>query len=140
MLSEAQVALVQASFLKVVPRADPMARCFYARLFELRPDLRPLFAEDMTEQRGKLVSTLAAVVQGLSAIDTVFSAAQDLGRRHVQYNVKTEHYGPVGEAMIFALRTTIEEDWDAETEQAWAQAYAVLSKVMIDAAAEGAAA
>ncbi|RYF62188.1 MAG: hemin receptor, partial [Comamonadaceae bacterium] len=35
-----QIELVQSSFAKVVPIADQAAALFYARLFELAPDVR----------------------------------------------------------------------------------------------------
>lgn len=134
MLNNEQITLIQSSFLQVVPRADPMARMFYAKLFELRPDFRPMFSEDMTDQRGKLVSTLATVVQGLGDLEALAPAVADLGRRHVGYNVKSQDYGPVGEALLWTLGEVLGDAWREETKDAWAAAYALLSKVMIDAA------
>lgn len=134
MLTEKQVADVQSSFMKVVPRADPMAAAFYDRLFEVEPKYRDLFPEDMSDQRGKLISTLATVVQSLHDLDAVIEQVRALGERHVGYNVKAVDYGPVGGALIHALKNTIADDWDEDIEGAWAAAYAVLAREMIDAA------
>jgi hypothetical protein len=60
-----QVALVQTSFAKVAPVADQAAQIFYDRLFAVAPQVRSLFPNDMTEQRRKLMATLAVVVNGL---------------------------------------------------------------------------
>ena len=46
-----QIDLVQSSWAKVAPIADQAADIFYDRLFEIAPEARPLFAEDMTKQK-----------------------------------------------------------------------------------------
>ena len=61
-----QVTLVQQTFAQVVPVADKAAETFYGRLFDVAPAVKPLFRGDMTEQRHKLMATLAVVVRGLS--------------------------------------------------------------------------
>ena len=43
-------SLVRDSFAKVVPIGDTAASLFYGRLFELNPNLRPLFTTDLQEQ------------------------------------------------------------------------------------------
>ena len=63
MLTPRQVELIQDSFVHVVPISDVAAKIFYDRLFELRPEFRRMFPSDMEMQRGKLMTTLAAVVQ-----------------------------------------------------------------------------
>lgn len=139
MISDEQIALVQQSFAKVVPISQMAAVMFYDKLFEDRPDFRALFPEDMETQRGKLITTLAAVVQSLHQIDQVIDQIEDLGRRHVSYNVKNEDYGPVGKALLHTLSEGLGEDWNPELEKAWSAAYAMLAKVMINAANQKAA-
>lgn len=134
MLTEPQIELIEQSFSKIVPKAAVVAIMFYDRLFELQPQFSGLFPDDMTEQRGKLISTLATVVQSLRNLEEIVPAVQDLGRRHVTYNVHSKDYGPVGEALLWALEQTLGPSWNAETEGAWKAAYALLAKTMIDAA------
>lgn len=56
--SDAESTLVAASFARVAPRSDVVVSAFYARLFELAPDVRPMFPAEMKEQRVKFASTL----------------------------------------------------------------------------------
>src|SRR5258707_1349583 len=65
-----QVTLVQQTFAQVVPVADKAAETFYRRLFDVAPAVKPLFRGDMTEQRHKLMATLAVVVRGLSDLSS----------------------------------------------------------------------
>ena len=54
-MEPAKVALVQESFRKVVPIADQAADLFYDRVFELAPAARPMFPDDLREQKKKLM-------------------------------------------------------------------------------------
>ena len=81
-MSPDQIALVQDSFRKVVPIAATAADVFYDRLFEIAPDVRPLFPNDLKEQKKKLVAMLATAVTNLHQIETIAPAVADLGKRH----------------------------------------------------------
>lgn len=131
-----QVDLIQTSFAKVVPISDQAAALFYGRLFEIAPQVKPMFKGDMAEQGRKLMSTLAVVVKGLSNIDAVVPAAQALARRHVAYGVEDAHYAPVGAALLWTLEQGLGPDFTPDVKAAWAEAYGLLSGVMIAAAAD----
>lgn len=134
MLNQDKIEQVQDSFAKLVPRSAILALDFYEKLFELRPDFRALFPENMETQRSKLVVTLATVIQSLHEIDTVIEEVRKLGQRHVGYKVKAEDYDPVGEALIFALQKNLGSTWSDDLQEAWVTAYQTLSNVMIEAA------
>jgi nitric oxide dioxygenase len=126
-----QVKLVQQSFAQVAPIADKAAAIFYERLFEVAPSVRPLFSADMTEQRKKLVATLAAVVAGLSDLPSVLPAASALAKRHLGYGARPEHYSVVGEALLWTLERGLGPQWTPEVAAAWTAAYSMLSGFMI---------
>lgn len=132
-LSESDIVLIQESFSQVAPIADQAAGLFYNRLFEIAPEVRPLFKSDITEQGKKLMSTLAIVVNGLRDLGAIVPVAQDLAKRHVGYGVQAAHYEPVGAALIWTLGQGLGEAFTPETEAAWVKAYGVLSGVMIEA-------
>ncbi len=130
---------IQSSWAKVVPIADTAASLFYDRLFEIDPQLKPLFgATDMAAQRKKLIQALAAVVNALNDLDSVIPALQSLGRRHVDYGVEDQHYDTVGAALIWTLEQGLGDDWNPETRDAWIEAYGLVSGVMKSAAADAA--
>ena len=129
-----QVKLVQESFAKVAPIADQAATIFYGRLFEVAPSVKAMFPTDMTEQRRKLMATLAVVVNGLSNLESVLPAASALAIRHVSYGAKPEHYPVVGGALLWTLEKGLGEDWTPEVAAAWTAAYGTLSGYMISEA------
>ena len=98
-----QVKLVQQSFSKLVPISDQAAVIFYDRLFEIAPQVKSMFPSDMAEQRGKLMATLTAVVNGLGNLSSILPAASALAKRHVAYGARAEHYPVVGAALLWTL-------------------------------------
>lgn len=135
-MTPSQIDLIQDSFRKVVPISDTAAALFYGRLFEIAPEVKPLFKGDMSLQGAKLMATLGLVVAGLNDLSGIVPAAESLARKHVGYGVKDEHYAPVGAALIWTLEQGLGPDFTPETKAAWIEAYAILSSVMIAAAAK----
>ena len=126
-----QVKAIQDSFAKVVPISEQAAALFYGRLFEIAPEVKPLFRGDIKEQGRKLMAMLAAVVNGLGNLESVLPAASALAKRHVDYGVKAADYEPVGAALLWTLERGLGPQWTPELAAAWAEAYAVLSDYMI---------
>ena len=129
-----QVMLLQQSFVNVAPIAGQVAIMFYDRLFELAPQVKVIFPADMTEQRQKLMATLAVVVNGLSNLQSVLPAASALAKRHIAYGAKPEHYAVVGSALLRTLEKCLGDAWTPEVAEAWTVAYGTLSTFMIEQA------
>ena len=133
-MNPSQIRLVQESFAKVAPISEHAAVIFYDRLFEVAPSVKAMFPADMTEQRKKLMATLAVVVNGLSNLDSILPAASALATRHVSYGAKPEHYPVVGGALLWTLEKGLGEAWTPEVAAAWTAAYGTLSTFMISEA------
>ena len=103
-MTPAQIELVQDSFRKVLPIKDTAGELFYNQLFTLDPELRPLFPEDLKPQIQKLMSMIATAVGGLTKLETIVPAVQELGRRHVGYGVKDKDYDTVGDRLAVDAR------------------------------------
>ena len=130
-MNPTQIKLVQDSFAKVAPISEQAAVLFYDRLFEVAPSVKAMFPADMTEQRKKLMATLAVVVNGLSKLESILPAASALAKRHVSYGAKPAHYPVVGSALLWTLEKGLGEAWTPETAAAWTAAYSTLSGYMI---------
>lgn len=135
-MTPAQVKLVQDSFKMVEPIAPQAADLFYGRLFEIAPHVRPLFPDDISKQKEKLMSMLSTAVGNLHQVDKIIPAVQDLGRRHVGYGVTADQYKPVGEALIWTLEKGLGAAFTADVKEAWITVYGTLESVMTAAAAE----
>ena len=125
-----QIDLVQSSFKKVVPIAGTAADLFYDRLFEIAPEARALFPQDLKEQKVKLMSMLGTAVSNLHQLDTILPAVKELGARHKGYGVTAAHYAPVGAALLWTLEKGLGSDFTPEVKAAWTETYNSLSRVM----------
>ena len=128
-----QISLVQTSFAKVAPIADTAADLFYGRLFEIAPEVRRMFPDDLAEQKKKLMAMLATVVASLIRLDQLVPAVRALGQRHADYGVSAAHFAPVGAALLWTLEQGLAEDFTPEVKEAWTAVYTVLSSLMINA-------
>ena len=126
-----QIKAIQDSFARVAPISEQAAALFYERLFEIAPNVKPLFHGDMKEQGRKLMATLAVVVNGLRNLESVLPAASALAKRHVDYGVKAADYAPVGAALLWTLEKGLGAQWTPELAAAWGSAYTILSEYMI---------
>lgn len=136
-----QVSEIRASFSKVAPIAEQAAALFYGRLFEIAPEVRPLFkASDMKEQGRKLMGTLAVVVKGLDDLPALMPAVNALAVKHNGYGVTAAHYAPVGAALLWTLEQGLGEGFTPAVRDAWTNAYGTLSGAMIAAAGQNATA
>ena len=134
-----QITLVTTSWEKVKPISEQAAELFYGKLFELDPSLKELFTGDMTEQGRKLMAMINTAVNGLQNLDAIVPAVQDLGRRHVGYGVKDEHYDTVAAALLWTLGQGLGDAFTDDVKQAWTDTYVLLATTMKDAAASVAA-
>ncbi|HEX4023091.1 MAG TPA: globin family protein [Steroidobacteraceae bacterium] len=119
----------------MLPIKEQAARLFYGKLFEMDPSLRRLFKGNMGEQERKLMSMLNTAVNGLSRLETLVPAVQDLGRRHANYGVTDEHYIVVGAALSWTLQQGLGAAFTPEAKQAWTATYEALADTMKRAAA-----
>lgn len=128
-----QIELVQTSFKKVVPIAGTAADLFYNRLFEIAPEVRPMFPQDMKEQKVKLMAMLGTAVSNLHKLDEILPAVKALGERHKGYGVTAAHYAPVGTALLWTLEQGLGPEFTPEVKAAWTETYTALAGVMTSA-------
>jgi len=130
-----QVNLIKTSWAKVIPISEAAAEIFYGKLFDLDPELKPLFKGDMKDQGRKLMAMINTAVNGLDNLEAIVPAVQDLGRRHTGYGVKDKDYDTVGSALISTLEVGLDKAFTDDVKEAWITVYTVLSSTMKEAAA-----
>ncbi len=128
-----KIELVQTSFKKVVPIAGTAADLFYDRLFEIAPEVRSMFPQDLKEQKAKLMGMLGTAVTNLHQLETILPAVKALGERHKSYGVTAAHYAPVGAALLWTLEKGLGADFTPEVKAAWTDTYTALAGVMTSA-------
>jgi len=133
MLNPDQILIVQETYLTFAANAQRAGKLFYERLFEIDPTLRPLFKGDIDAQAIKLMQMVGTAVSALRKPNLLNDAVGALGKRHVGYGVKAEHYTTVGEALLYAIKTQLKDGFTSDVESAWRAVYGELARISIEA-------
>jgi hemoglobin-like flavoprotein len=106
---------------------------FYNRLFEIMPEVKPMFSKTaMPEQSKKLLTMLSYVIAKLDKLEDIIDEVAKLAQRHEGYGVNAEHYTAVGAALLWTLEQGLGADWNEELKAAWVEVYTILSNAMIN--------
>jgi hemoglobin-like flavoprotein len=134
MLTDQEISTVKKSWARL-RNIDPVVigDAFYSKLFFERPALRKMFPVEMDAQYKKLVDMLNTIVTRLDQLDELTEEIIAMAKRHEGYGVKPEHYGPVGEALMWTLKVGMGSEWNEELREGWTKCYGVLANAMIGA-------
>ncbi|MEL6180372.1 MAG: globin domain-containing protein [Myxococcota bacterium] len=142
MLTEAQRKTIIESWRLAEPLGETVADLFYKRLFDIAPQYRHLFEDDLEPQKRKLIGMIRFMVKSCDWTDNMWGEAVDmesdlflvvlaLGRRHSDlYHVPDEAYEAVGEALIWTLDYGLGEAFTEHVSEAWVTLYTRVSQAM----------
>ncbi|AXY74653.1 hemoglobin [Paraflavitalea soli] len=106
---------------------------FYNRLFELMPEVKPMFSKTpLPEQSKKLLTMLSYVISKLDKLDEIMDEVAKLAQRHTKYGVKDEHYAAVGTALLWTLEKGLGDQWNDSVRLAWTEVYTTLANAMME--------
>jgi len=129
-LDAREIARIRQGFSAVAADANRFTASFYARLFDLAPTLRPLFPDDLSNQRDKLKHMLAMLVAGLDRPVALKSTLAMLGDRHRSYGVVKTDFIVVGQALIDTLAAHLGEQFGPADRSAWTALYGRITAIM----------
>lgn len=128
-----QIRLVRRSFSLASTRAPQIAALFFDRLFELEPELRPLFRHvDMERQGKKVMRMLALIINALDNEEVADPALKAMGQRHVKYGARAEHYQPFNAALLWAIEHSLGSQFTPAMREAWQAALEMIAEKMQD--------
>ena len=133
-LDHALIARLRASYSIVREHDLKLAEIFYSKLFAAAPPLRQLFHTDPQVQARKLISTLDAIVENLSQPHKNLASLALLGKRHVEYGAKPEHYSLVVEVLVASMGELLGSRAEPHVLHEWRTALTLISEQMIAAA------
>ncbi len=133
-MDQQRIERLENSFNLVAPRAQELVDRFYALLFSRYPQVRPMFPDQMGEQKKKLIASLVLVVQNIRTPDKLLDPLTEMGKRHAEYGAVPEHYPIVRDTMLEVLGEIGGDAWTDQLEQDWTAALDLVSTVMIEGA------
>jgi hemoglobin-like flavoprotein len=106
----------------------------YERLFE-DAGIKALFdmaAHESGEQPKRLAAAILGFSQNVDKLDVLKPAIERICQRHVEIDIRAEHYPAVANALLPAIRDVLGEAATDEVLEAWGEAYWFLADVLIN--------
>jgi hemoglobin-like flavoprotein len=128
-----QAELIRKSFDAMGLARRRIADLCYHRLFELAPEARSLFPDDMERQQLKLMDMIAALVAALDQRELFQSLITQSGRQHAGFGVQPSQYVAFGEALLWSLEQEFGTSFTPELKEAWRALYATVQEKMLQA-------
>jgi hemoglobin-like flavoprotein len=107
---------------------------FYRRFFELAPETRSLFPNDLNRQYLTLMDMMAAIIGALDKQELFQSMTTYAGLRHARFGAKPAHFSAFGDALIWSLEQQLGSSFTSELRAAWQMLYDEVQNKMISAA------
>ncbi len=121
---------VQATLDQLLRNEEQFAELFYEKVFQQAPQVRTLFQNNMLEQGRMLTHMLRGIINSLSRPEHLMLNLKSLGRQHVNYGVKHEHYLMIKEILLESIAEQLGEDYTDRSRQAWIEALDLIIETM----------
>lgn len=129
-----QIAIVQATVPALQQYGEAITTAFYQTLFEEHPALLNIFNPANQRNGGQsrsLAASILAYAAHIDRLDQLGGMVNRIAHKHASLEVQAEHYPIVGEHLLRAIRTVLDEDATPEILDAWGAAYGQLATIMI---------
>jgi len=136
-MSPGTVELVRTSWSAIMPRRKEVGVSFYRRLFEVHPEVQPLFKGDIDRQTALFTTMINTVVSALENPKPVRPLIELLGARHADYGVSATDYDKFEQVFLDTLEEALGDKFTADTRAAWRQVYEGMAATMQRGAGEG---
>lgn len=124
------------SFNALAPHAEDLVNRFYERMFTEHPEVRPMFPDDMGQQKMHLLTSLALVVKNIDNFAALEQPLKKMGARHLNYGARPEHYPIVGGTLLAVMGELAGDLWTDQLREDWTAAVDTIADTMIAGAAE----
>ncbi|CAA0079744.1 Flavohemoprotein [Zhongshania aliphaticivorans] len=131
-MTPTQIYTVQSQLHTIKAIGKPFAKVFYARLFQLAPDLRGQFACDSKTKDRKLINTLCTTVNSLQNIDGLRVVAHNMAQRHKEQGINERHYDLFIQAMLETLEMALGNELRGNALGAWKELLAMLKSTLME--------
>lgn len=116
------IEVMQASFATIYARKAELAERFYVHLFDLLPEVEPLFDNDFAKQKEMFASMLTYCLKGVANNQSLSHTGVTLAKTHARYGLGAHETKMAGKAVMGALQDVLGDDFSPEQCAVWGQA------------------
>jgi hemoglobin-like flavoprotein len=133
-MTSESIGRVRASYATLTGDDHALSRHFYAEMFRVSPDLRPLFPSDLEALQKHFDAAIALVIRNLHEYAALQQSLRDLGAQHVGWRARPADYLVARHALVTAVRT-LSPEWNDTLEADWHAAITSIVVPMLEGAA-----
>ena len=130
-LSEKTIEICKKTAPLLVEYGEAITTRMYEILFMNYPETRALFPEALEAQYKKLAGAIVAYAANIDKLHVLSHAVDGIANRHVNTNVKPEHYPMVGASLLQAIKDELGDVASDDVIEAWKEAYFFLGDILI---------
>lgn len=138
-LSDQTIATIKATAPALREHGLAITQAMYARMFAANPEVKDMFdqaAQASGEQPRRLAIAILAYAENIDKLQNLSGPVLRMAQRHVDTQVKAEHYPIVAENLLAAIRDVLGDAASDEVLAAWGEAYWFLAEILIGKEAE----
>jgi NAD(P)H-flavin reductase/hemoglobin-like flavoprotein len=124
------VRLLRKSLALLEPQSEKVMAHFFATLFVLNPELRPMFPLTLGESRKRVFEALTRAVWSFDQPEPLTRWLGELGRDHRKFGVTGQHYRLFCDALLATVQAFCAESWSDQVRAAWERALAAITAAM----------
>jgi nitric oxide dioxygenase len=132
-LSPETIAIMKSTAPALREHGVDITTRMYERLF-VDPAIKALFdqaAQKSGEQPKRLAAAILAFAENADKLSALTPAIERMAARHVETNVRPEHYPAVANALLPAIKDVLGDAVDETVLAAWGEAYWFLADVLM---------
>lgn len=123
-------ALVKENIEFIGKDIDKLSQVFYRELFHLDISLKSVFSGNVVFLNRKF-SNMLATFKNVTYLEKITASVEQMGERHLQkYGAQLEHFEPMQQALILALKDYYGDRFSLELEKAWNQVFQEVAEIM----------
>ncbi len=133
MISEKDIENIRTSWDFIMADGLNNMLQFYAHLFEIAPETRVYFRDDMTKLSEKLSYTINILVSNIDRFDSLKPTLEELGRTHNNLNIQPSDYIQVKLALLHTVKAVMGPVFHEDIGKSWDKVLTAVSSIMINA-------
>ena len=119
------------SCISQVADVEALVAAFYDKLFATHPEVRGMFADDMSAQIVSLSNILKLAFSKLDSVGDLVAPLKSLGAKHAEYGVVADHYGVVATTLIATIKDELGDGFSADMEDALGKILTPVAETML---------
>ena len=126
---------IERSWLNINSKmsVEDFGKILFMNWFSLQPTVMPLFKHDMKKHGAMLVGMIDTAITLMADLRSLVPKLVTLGQRHTKYGASREFFEVLNKALTQTFHEILKDDFNKETEEAWATIFSLMTQIMITA-------